>query len=149
MERMQYLWAALIWYTSFNPKCATNMLTNKRNIVIETIAMMFLLPRSDVSVPRHLTSEPCEHTFGGYRCTHREFTVLQLIEMEEKRSRKVSAMYASNITTSRTDSTFRGYQATFQDFVNSGKIQSVFDQENGVVEVDSQEAAVDQIWPIT
>lgn len=82
LERMNYMWASLLWFTSFDHQCGPTMMTNKRNIVMEIYGMMFLLPRNDLTYPRHLTSEPCEHFFGSYRCICMEFTVLQLTELE-------------------------------------------------------------------
>ena len=58
LERMKYIWASLLWFTSFNHLCGGTMTTNKHNIVMETYGMMFLLPHNDVSYPSHLTSEP-------------------------------------------------------------------------------------------
>ena len=39
----------------------------------------------------------------------------------------------------------KGYQATFQDFVKTGKIKSSFEQQSGVMDLDSKESLVDQI----
>ena len=97
-------------------------MTNKCNIVMETYGMMFLLPRNDIAYPRHLTSEPCEHCFGSYRCIYREFTVLQLAELEEKRRRKINAMYESDPLTQRTvDSRSKRYQVAFVGFTEASK----------------------------
>ena len=41
LERMKYMWASLLCFTSFNHQCGPTMMINKRNIVMETYGMMF------------------------------------------------------------------------------------------------------------
>ena len=63
-ERFIYHCKTTLWFTSFD-KSAKTFLTNQISIVIESIAMAFLFPISDVQNPRGTTTDPCEHTFGG------------------------------------------------------------------------------------
>ena len=77
-ERVALEYSSLIWYTSFAMSAST-MITNKRNIAIESIALVFIMLRSDVVRPRHYTSEPLEHTYGSWRTIQREFNVLKMI----------------------------------------------------------------------
>ena len=68
------------------------MLTNRRNLVSETIALIFLAARDDVCALRLNTTEPNEHIFGGWRGHNpgkREFSVLECCELEEKRARAI------------------------------------------------------------
>lgn len=39
-ERAMYSWASLIWFTSFH-SCASTMLFNKRNMLLELVGTMF------------------------------------------------------------------------------------------------------------
>ena len=55
----------MIWITPI--KKQTIMITNRRNIVTETIGNIFMLARNDIPNPRLITSEPNEYTFGGWR----------------------------------------------------------------------------------
>ena len=46
---------------------------------METVALLFLVPRSDVTQSRRCTSEMNEHTYGWWRENLQEFTVEQNI----------------------------------------------------------------------
>ena len=87
--RMTFMWSSMIWFTSLGYKSTlgtnqSNMLANRRNFVTETIAFIFLFVRKDIINPRYCTSEPNEHTFGGWRCEKREATTQECTEIEEK-----------------------------------------------------------------
>ena len=69
-HRAIYLWTTMIWFTSINGVS----LVTKRNIVTETMSMMFLVVRDDVIYTRYCTSEMIEHHFGNCRGDKREFT---------------------------------------------------------------------------
>ena len=43
------------------------MLANKRNMLVESLSLIFLCPHTDVSWPCTLTSESNEHTFGHWK----------------------------------------------------------------------------------
>ena len=120
------------------------MATNRRNLITETLGLVFAGARSDVIALRHTTMEPCEHTFGGGRSENREFTVLELIHLEEKRQNFINAVYASGLQTTR--SAKNGYQASFESFVTNGR--SARDGEGGPVELSFDEGdrpVVDQL----
>ena len=68
-HRAIYLWSSMIWFTSISGVS----LVTKRNIVTETIAMMFLAVREDVLYLRYCTSETLEQKFGDCRAVEREF----------------------------------------------------------------------------
>jgi hypothetical protein len=69
----------MIWLTSFLKSLGKdNSLANKRNMVAETLAVIFLVSRGDTPNPRHLTSEPAEHTFGSMRVVIQEPTVHEM-----------------------------------------------------------------------
>jgi hypothetical protein len=62
-ERISYLWISMIILTSFTSKSRKgtnqkNMLTNRRNLITETIALCFAISRNDVLNARYLTTEP-------------------------------------------------------------------------------------------
>ena len=59
-------------------------LPNKRNMLLEAIAVLFLCPRDDIIQLVRATSEANEHTYGMLRQILREFTVEQLIYLVNK-----------------------------------------------------------------
>ena len=117
---MNFMWSSMIWMTSlgYRSTLGTNystMLANRRNIVTETIAFMFLFIREDIVNARYCTSEPCEHTFAGWRCERCEATVEEALGIEDKRRRKVDAIFESGLAVHRDPRS--GYQATWASFV--------------------------------
>lgn len=121
------------------------MITNRRNLITETLGLVFARARSDVIALRHTTTEPCEHTFGGGRSENREFTVLELIHLEEKRQNFINAVYASGLQMTRSAKS--GYQASFESFVTNGR--SAKEGKGESVELSFDEGdrpVVDQLW---
>ena len=109
-HRAVYLWCSMLWLTSICGAC----IITKRNVVSETIAFMFIVLRSDVFKPRHLTSEPAEHIFGMMRQIIREFTCLEFAQLSDKIARRLKLMYKHFFKPSRDPE--KGYSATFADF---------------------------------
>lgn len=120
-------------------------MANKRNMTMETIAVLFLVSRSDVSQPRRTTSEANEHTYGNWRQFLREFTIEQLIRIVDKQQLKMNAIFESNLAVSR-DKGGKGYQQTMPEFIKSLKLASSKRPPTGPVEVDLNESAVTQLW---
>ena len=123
-ERITYIWVSMIFLTSYSSKSVLgtnqkNLSINRRNLVTETLGLVFACARSDVLALRYITTEPCEHTFGGGRSENREFTVLELIHLEEKRQNFINAVYASDPQATRNAK--NGYQASFGSFVTNGR----------------------------
>ena len=75
------------------------MLFNTISMVLETVATIFLVTREDVKTPRRLTSEANEHTYGSWRIVIREFSIDQVIGIEEKRRNYVNSVFEGNIKT--------------------------------------------------
>ena len=144
-ERAVFTWSSMLWYTSFH-KSGSTMLTNMRNMVLESIAVLFLVTRSDVSQPRRATSEPNEHTYGTLRQNQREFGVEQLIRLVQKMDIKMTSIFAGDLVVSRSN-VAKGYQKTFPGFVNSLKAASAKRPPVGPIDVDLSAAAVTQLWP--
>lgn len=71
------------------------MWANKRKMILESIAVMFLCVRSDVTQPRRCTSEVNEHTFGMVRQMSREFTILQFIRLVDKVALRLDALFTN------------------------------------------------------
>jgi hypothetical protein len=125
------------------------MLANRRNIVTEAVAFVFLFARKDIENPRRGTSEPCEHTFGGWRSQKSEPTVEETIWLEEKRERKVDAIYEGKLKVGR-DPKKSGYGATWADFVSSDRDGNP--KLNGTIGGDADvpiddDNLVDSLWP--
>ena len=144
-DRAIFVWSSLLWFTSFH-KPGSTMLSNMRNMVLESVAMLFLAIRSDVSQPRRLTSEACEHTFGSVRQLQREFNVEQFNNLVERMQLRVKSIFGSSLIPSRS-SMGKGYQATFADFINSLQNASAEPSQSGIIDVVLTDKAVTQLWP--
>ena len=114
--RAIYSWATLLWVTSFHTSGST-MMANKRNMLLESVGILFLVCRDDVHHPRRLTSECNEHTYGNWRMILREFNVEQLIRIVQKSMIKTNALFESQLVTSRSSTTFKGHQNTFPEYL--------------------------------
>jgi len=121
------------------------MFANKRNMLVESIGLLFLLPRSDVLHPRRLTSECNEHTYGFWRMMLREFNVEQIIRIIDRSNIRLDAIFLSNLVTARNHTSFKGYQQTFPEFLDTLKKGSA-GATAGPVHVNNDEPAVDQLW---
>ena len=95
--------------------------------------------------PRRLTSECNEHTYGFWRMILREFNVEQLIRIVDRSNIRLEAIFQSNLVTARTHTSFKGYQQTFPEFLDTLKKGSV-GATTGPVNVDDDKPAVDQLW---
>ena len=118
------------------------MMPNKRNMLLETVACLFLFTRNDVTQGQRLTSEPNEHTFGIWRMILREFNMEQLIRIVQKAIIKNNAMFESNFDALRSNS-MKGYPAGLQSFIDDMKKGSI---TSGPINVDLSKPAVDQLW---
>ena len=94
--RCIFVWTGVLWYTSFHKQIST-FLTNQRNIALESIALLFLILRSDVPNIRRATAEPNEHFYGLLRQMLREFKTDELVHLVHKLMRKVNAMFRGNL----------------------------------------------------
>jgi hypothetical protein len=118
------------------------MMPNKRNMLLETVACLFLFTRKDVSQGQRLTSEPNEHTYGIWRMILREFNMEQLRWIVQKAIVKNEAMFESNFDALRSNS-MKGYPAGLQKFIENMKKGS---STSGPIDVDLKKPAVDQLW---
>ena len=149
-ERITYIWVSMIFLTSFSSKSVIgtdqkNMTSNRRNVITETIGLVFACACSDVANLRYTTTEPCEHTFGAARSDTREFTVLQLIQMEEKKKNFVNAVCESTLQTTRNPQ--HGYQASFKSFLGNRRKQTR--DKGGPVKLKfgaGEQPVVTQLW---
>ena len=115
--RCIFVWTGLLWYTSFHKQTST-FLTNQRNIALESIALLFLILRSDVPNIRRATSEPNEHFYGLLRQMLREFKTDELVHLVNKLMQKVNAMFRGNIVPRRSSGAHgHGYLSTFPDWL--------------------------------
>ena len=94
--RSIFIWSGLLWYTSFHTQGST-FLTNQRNIALESVALLFLILRSDVPNIRRATSEPNEHFYGLLRQLLREFKVDEMVHLANKLMLKVNAIFKGNL----------------------------------------------------
>ena len=65
---------------------------------LETIGILFLVTRIDVSQPRRVTSEPNEHTIGAWRSVMNEFNIMQLIQLVDKTKIRMEAIFNGDIS---------------------------------------------------
>ena len=145
-ERALYTWLTMIWFTSFHTSGST-MMTNKRNMLLETFGVLFLVTRDDVFQSRRNTSECNEHTFGMWRSmtSSREFNMDQLIRIVQKTNIRIDAIFESDLKTQRSRDGLSGYQATFDEYVSSVK-GGRGDKFHGAIHVDKNKPAITQLW---
>ncbi len=119
-DQAVYSWVTLVWFTSFHTSGST-MMANKRNMLLETVGILFLIARDDVFHTRHNTLECNEHTFGMWRTmsSSREFNMDQLIRIVQKTNIKTDAIFSSQLKTCWSRDRLVGYQSTFQEYVES------------------------------
>ena len=94
--RCIFVWTGLLWYTSFH-KQTSAFLTNQRNIALESIALLFLILRSDVPNIRRATSEPNEHFCGLLHQMVCDFKADELVHSVHKLMRKVNVIFRGNL----------------------------------------------------
>eukprot|EP00956_Cyclotella_meneghiniana_P011701 scaffold16470_cov61-Cyclotella_meneghiniana.AAC.12 len=141
-ERATMHWASTLWCLSYQTQNSTR-LPNKRNMLLEAIAVLFLCPRDDVVQLRRATSEANEHTYGMLRQILREFTVEQLIYLVNKVNKITKAIYEGGLVPPVND---KGYQATLDEYVKIVKEASAKMPKGGPIEVDLSSPAVNQLW---
>ena len=115
-ERVLYCWATFLWFSSFQTADSTIM-TNKRNMLLETISFIFLVPRDGVSQTQCLAEEGNEHFCVLWIMILWELNMEQLIQIVQKSIIKLQAIFESSLFTSRSNSTFKGYHKSFPDFI--------------------------------
>lgn len=156
MHRVWYTWITFLWFSSFHASGST-MMPNKRNMLLETIGVLFLVTRDDVVHPRRCTSECNEHTFGMWRTIRHEFNVEQLFRIVQKCMLRNECIFESNLATHRSKGGGSGYQATFSDFIKSLQNEALEADNNnkeksnscrGPVHVNTHEPAVHQLWDV-
>ena len=118
------------------------MMANKQNILLDSIGVLFLVTRRDVSQPRCTTSEYNEHMHGICRMVQREFNIEHLFRIVEKLNARLEVIFESNLVTSRTSTSFKGYQTKLPEFLDSMKAGFV-GATAGPAEVDLDTAPVD------
>ena len=123
-DRVVFAWSAMIWLTSLDTESRlgtnqSNMAINRRNMATKAITVVFSVMRDDVFNPRYITTETCEHTFGGWRGIKKEASAEECCQVEDKRERLVRAIFASNLRVSRDPK--KVYGATWVSFVESGR----------------------------
>ncbi len=127
----------------------SKMMTNKRNMLLETVGILFLIARDDVFHPRRNTSECNEHTFGMWRImsSSHQFNMDQLIRIVQKTNIKTDAIFSGQLKTCRSKDGLAGYQSTFQEYVASVKGDSPNDtQSHGGVHASLDKSAVSSLW---
>ncbi len=73
------------------------LIGNKRNMLLETMGIMFLVARKDVEHPQRTTSECNEHTYGMWRMMLQKFNVEQLVCIVQKSMIKLDCIFASSL----------------------------------------------------
>ena len=149
-DRITFCWAGLIWITSlechsrYGGAKLSTIATNCRNIMTETIGMIFSMARQGVKNPRYMTTEALEHTFGAYRAERREPTVLGFTEIEDKVRRRTTAIHSGKLKVSRDPK--KGYSSTYSSFVQSIGIPN--DTDGGTVMILDDDCAVEKLFVI-
>ncbi len=115
-------------------------------MLLETLSLLFLVTRSDVSQPRRMTSEANEHTYSCWCVIQSDFNLEQLVRIVDKSKIRSDAIYKSGLLTARSNCTLKGYLSTFREYVDNLKSAAATRPPGGPVDVDENEQAVDQLW---
>ncbi len=99
-------------------------MTNKQNMLLELIGLLFFVTWKDVTQPRGTTSECNEHTFGMYPMILREFNMEQLICIVQKSLIRIDAIFESNLVASRSMG-FTGNQGSFPYFLADLRVKNL------------------------
>ncbi len=143
-DRAVYSWVTLVWFTSFNTS-GSIMMANKRNMLLETVGILFLIARDDVFHTRQNTSE-CN---GMWRTmsSSREFNMDQFIRIVQKTNIKTNAIFSSQLKTCWSKDRLAGYQSTFEEYVESSRNDNANDKQcHGSVHVSLDKSAVSSLW---
>ena len=76
------------------------MMTKKINIMIDTVAVLFIVSRSNVSHQICCYYESNQNIYGMWRQITREFNMEQIIFIVDEQHLKTRAIFASDILTS-------------------------------------------------
>ena len=104
------------------------MITNKQNMLLETIAFLFLVTRDNISQTRRTTFECNGHYYGLWRMIQQEFNMKQLIRIFQKSIIKLQVIFESDLVTLRSATEISGYQHTFPDLINRPPMESALDK---------------------
>ena len=102
------MWSSLIFFLHID---GAHMIT-KKNFIMTTVSLLFLMMRSDITRVHRLTSEPSEHSIGNLRAIKREFTTGDFIHMINKSNRLWISLSRSNLRHVRQQENVGGYAAT-------------------------------------
>ena len=97
-ERASYRCNSLLWFILFH-KYVSTIQFNKINMLLETVANIYLFTSKYVKTSRRLTSEANEHTYGSWRIVIREFSIYQVIGIEEKPRNYVKSVFEGDLKT--------------------------------------------------
>jgi hypothetical protein len=125
------------------------MMANKRDMLLETVGILFLIGRDDVFHPRQNTLKCNEHTFGMWRTmsSSREFNMDQLIHIVQKTNIKTDAILSSQLKTRWFRDGLAGYQSTFEEYVESMRSDNLNDKQcHGRVHVSLDKSEVSSLW---
>jgi hypothetical protein len=125
------------------------MMANMRNMLLETVGILFLITRDDVFHPRGNTSECNEHTFGMWRTmsSSREFNMDQLICIVQKTNIKTDAIFSSQLKPHWSRDGLEGYQSTFEECVGSLRNDNQNSKQcHGRVHISLDKPGVSSLW---
>ena len=122
------------------------MMTNNRNMLLETISFIFLVLRDDVSQTRSLMEAGNKHFYGLWRMILQEFNMELLIWIVQKSIIKLQGIFESGLGTLRSNSAFKEYQLSLPYFVKSAQASNNPEETCGPVPVDLEEPDVYQVW---
>ena len=85
----------------FTSCIAPTMTVKKCSMVIESMALIFIMASKEVVRPINLTSESLEHTIGSFHVHRRESNVTQCCETK-KTKHNLEALFKEDLVTFRT-----------------------------------------------
>ena len=91
-------------------------MTNKRNVVLQSTTVLFLVALADTTQVRRANTEQREHSYSILRQILREFTVEQLIRLVDRMKLKMDAIFASDLVLPRKE---RGHISTSPEYTQA------------------------------
>jgi len=139
-HRSVYIITTMLFFISID---GINPIT-KRNMILESIANVFLILNKDIKKIRHTTSELCEHMFGNIRQERREFTCSEFCSIIDKQNRRIALNFKSGLSV--TKDSVSGYQETLQEFLQAAMC---YEDSTGpcAIDIKSSVPVSEQQWP--
>ena len=103
-----FRWLSILYFTYLRTSVSKTM-TKNRNMTMETISVLFLVSRSDVSQPRNFIPESNAHAYVMWIKILRVFKMKQLLRIVDRKCIKIKDIFKSDLLTSSSTSSFKNF----------------------------------------